>query len=499
MTSVSILTAVYRPDPAHLRACLASVAAQSASALEHVVVVDGPQPAEVDNVLADTPGLVVERLPDRVGIGAATAAGWARCRGDLVGFLDHDDELHEDAVRIMAATLDAHPEAAFAYSDHDIRRPDGARTEPFFKPRFDIERLRHHNYITHFVMARRPAVDEVGGITTDLDGAQDHDLLLRLAERWPNPVHVQQVLYHWRRHPASVADSPDAKPYAFDAGRAAVERHCSRTGVQADVKPGPSPGLTMVHRRVARTAVAVVMIDRGQARPRWGVVDDPLHVLTRSVERCVDVDATLIDAGSMTAAESLGAIAASAAGIVVFADRNLEIVEPRSLHALAAQLADPAVRMVGGMLHALDGTIRHAGYRLADEPAEALVGWPGAHPGPNNVVSVAHRVIGTCAIGAAMRAGDPLLASALADCRSTWPGLATGMQITAERGTVRWTPLSIMRWNEPPSAAPWTTGAPDIADPMAHPALAPGGDWLERPGFAGASPYVMVNGRRVYG
>jgi hypothetical protein len=310
---------------------------------------------------------------------------------------------------------------------------------------------------------------------------------------------VQQVLYHWRRHPASVADSPDAKPYAFEAGRAAVERHCSRSGVQADVRPGLAPGLTIVHRRVARLAVAVVMIDRGPARPRWGVADDPLDVLAHGVERSDDIDATLIDARSMTATESLGAIAASTAGIVVFADQNLEIVEPCSLLALAAQLSDPAVRMVGGMLQALDGTIRHAGYLLADEPADALVGWPGAHPGPNNVASVARRVIGTCAIGAAMRTDDPLLADALIDCGASWPGLTTGIRIAAEGGTVRWTPLSVMRWNEPPSAAPWATGVADSADPMAHPALTPGGDWLERPGFAGASPYVVVNGRRVYG
>ncbi len=55
-------------------------------------------------------------------------------------------------------------------------------------------------------------------------------------ERARRVVHVPEVLYHWRAVAGSAAADPDAKPYAWIAGRKAVQAHMDRIGI----RPRPS-------------------------------------------------------------------------------------------------------------------------------------------------------------------------------------------------------------------------------------------------------------------
>ena len=73
-----------------------------------------------------------------------------------------------------------------------------------------------------------------GGFVEGSDGAQDHDLLLRISERTDAIVHVPRILYHWRQAPTSVSSS-STKPWAFEAGRRAVADHLGRVGVSGEV------------------------------------------------------------------------------------------------------------------------------------------------------------------------------------------------------------------------------------------------------------------------
>ena len=262
--TVSVLTAVHDPDRGHLEACLDSVAAQTHGDWEHIVVDDAstrPEIAELLDSVAADPRVRVVRRDRQGGIVAASQDALDAASGEYVALLDHDDVLEPTA---LASMLDAVRRGAdLAYSDHDILRDDGSPGLAYFKPDFSPEQLRSHNYVLHFVAARRSLAEEVGGFRAGSDGAQDHDLLLRLTERTDRIVHVPEVLYHWRQAPTSVAADPSAKPWAYDAGRRAVQEHCDRVGIDATVEPGSLPGTYRTVRRLPeRPRVSVVIPTR---------------------------------------------------------------------------------------------------------------------------------------------------------------------------------------------------------------------------------------------
>jgi len=284
---VSVITAVYETDPEHLRACIASVDAQTYPNWEHVLVDDGSTDGRVAEVLAGA-----ERSSRRVrvlrhrlnsGIVAASTTALGAARGGYVALLDHDDVLVPDALERLSAALRAQPAATVAHSDNAVLRRDGRVADPFYKPDFSPERLRNQNYVLHCVMAPVEAVRRVGGFRAGYDGAQDHDLVLRLSEVG-EVIHVPEVLYHWREAPASVASDPTAKPYAYDAGVRAVQEHCDRAGVTADVTPGVASGVYRVRRPApSGQLVSVVIPTRGTTAAVWGVDRVLVHEAMRSI------------------------------------------------------------------------------------------------------------------------------------------------------------------------------------------------------------------------
>ena len=132
------------------------------------------------------------------------------------------------AIYCMGKAL-AHTEADFAYSDEALFRktPAGAHVA-HFKPDYAPEYLMSVNYICHLAVFRRSLFEAVGGERPECDGAQDHDLFLRLIDEMQRtdpkakPLHLAQVLYYWRVHAASTSGGTGAKPYVLAAARKAA-------------------------------------------------------------------------------------------------------------------------------------------------------------------------------------------------------------------------------------------------------------------------------------
>lgn len=551
----SVITTVFDPEPTHLRECIASVDAQATSprvaagGIEHVLVDDRstrPEVAEVLRSAERADGVArrtVRRRSENGGIVAASNDALAAARGEYLVLLDHDDVLADGALEAVVAAIDDDPSIDVLYSDHDLMRPDGRRAWPMYKPDFSLERLRHHNYITHLVVARRSLVHDVGGFTPGMDGAQDHDLLLRLAEVAAPFHHLPEILLHWRQAPNSSALDSSNKPAAISAEVRAVSAHLRRSGIDAEVTETGQPGVVRTRRTIAgRPLVSVVIPTRGTRGRVWGAERIFVHDAVASMvgrEHDVDLEfVVVLDRGSEPVVErGLRRIAGDAATIVDydrpfnFSDKinvgvaaasgeyvlllndDTELIEPSSVAEMVGLAQQRDVGMVGAKLLFDDGTLQHGGHLYHGTITHSLLGWSAGHPGPYNMNNVVRECVGSTAAGSLLRREVFLDVGGMnTDLPANYNDVDLSMTIRSAGYRILWTPYACWYHFESRSFAhpidPAETAlieqrwGPDLyVDPYSNPNLTPGrNDWLELPRRSGAPPYEdLPDGRRSWG
>mgnify|MGYP003734477045 FL=1 len=133
--------------------------------------------------------------------------------------------------------------------------------EYHFKGGYGPDTLRGCNTITHLCAFSRALLQKAGGERPEYDGAQDYDLILRLTEQTKKIHHIPKVLYFWRRHGGSTAGTIEQKPQAVAAGKAAIESHLARVGLEGAVSAQPGhPGAYRVYYRVKGQPLVSVLI-----------------------------------------------------------------------------------------------------------------------------------------------------------------------------------------------------------------------------------------------
>ena len=413
---ISVVTPVYNTDPRWLRACVDSVKQQVYPNWEHCLCDDASSvPATIETLReyeAD-PRIHVSYATVNGGISLASNAALAQATGEFIALLDHDDELPPDALAEVVKYLNAHPDADVLYSDEDKLDLAGTRCDPYFKPDWSPDHFLTCMYTCHFMVIRRTLLAEIGGFRQGYEGAQDYDLLLRLMERTAKIHHVPRVLYHWRKLPESTASAGQAKPWALDAGRLALEDYVRRTGADAEVLPGGFPGVYRVRRRIrGAPLVSIVIPTAARYRTVRGAQVDMLAAAIRSVvgkteyreyELIVVADAAGVLPETQRALEgtrhqvlhferlglfnfsakvNAGVAASSGAHVLLFND-DLEVTSPEWLPAMLEYSQEPAVGAVGAKLLYPDGRVQHVGMVLgvAGVAAHAFHQHPGVSPG----------------------------------------------------------------------------------------------------------------------
>ena len=111
-------------------------------------------------------------------------------------------------------------------------------------------------YTGHLSAYRRSFALCLGGLRKEFDLSQDYDFALRASERAREIVHIPQVLYHWREHPASGAAG--GKPHARQSNFAALADAVGRRGLDAEVLEYPTANrVRMRLRNLPRVSVIV--------------------------------------------------------------------------------------------------------------------------------------------------------------------------------------------------------------------------------------------------
>lgn len=233
---ISIVTPVFRTPPDYLCAMMDSVLAQTYANWELVIVNASPDDRGIADVLGsyDDERIVVVEQRANEGIVGNTNVGIAATTGDYIAFLDHDDFIEPFALAAIAGAVGQDPSIDLLYCDEDSYR-DGSYCLPLFKPAMNWDLLYSNNYIIHFLVVSRRALDGVELSTSEVEGAQDYDLTFKVIEGGGGVRHLPFVLYHWRMHALSTNANAGSKPYAQEAGRLAIQRHFERCGVPASV------------------------------------------------------------------------------------------------------------------------------------------------------------------------------------------------------------------------------------------------------------------------
>ena len=387
--TVSLLVPCWRTPPELLDALVDSVRAQAYRHWQLCLVDDASGDdgltAHLDRLAATDERIVVEHLDEPAGIAGATNAALALATGELVGLVDHDDELHPAALWRVVERWNLEPDLDVAYTDEDKLDEQGRRVEPAFKPDWDPDLLLELNYVNHLTVLRRSLVTDVGGWRPGLDGAQDLDLLLRVTERTDRVGHVARPLYHWRKVAGSTAAVADAKGDAGEAGRRALADALERRGLAGEIGPGVLP--TWHHVRWhhdARPTVSIVVPTRDAGDLVRRCLDS-VRATTEHPWELVLVDNASSDPASLAYFDELAAegativryphefhfarqvdlgVAAARSPLVLVLNNDTVAETDGWLEELVAQALRPEVGLVGLRLRFPDGVAQHEGIVL---------------------------------------------------------------------------------------------------------------------------------------
>lgn len=200
--SVSVIIPCHNPDAGLLEA-IASVRAQEHGAVELVIVDDGSTDPESGAILRQAARLADRYVEqDRRGVSAARNAGARAASGAFLAPLDCQDLLRPDFVRRCLAAL-RETDAAFAYGDY---RVFGVQNYLERLPAYNLYDLLERNIVSYAVLLRAEAFHAAGGYDEALFAYEDWELWLRLGATGRYGVHLDRVLWSYRKQGRSLSD-----------------------------------------------------------------------------------------------------------------------------------------------------------------------------------------------------------------------------------------------------------------------------------------------------
>ena len=263
---ISIVVPLYNTPARYFKQMTGSVRKQTYTNWQ-LVMMDASDAAHAEvsakaAALAQKDARFVYRKIENGGIAANTTKGFAAATGEYLTLLDHDDVIYPNALYDVVRSIQS-TGADFVYSDEIVLSDDFKKLGGYhFKPDFAPDYLRGVNYITHLAVFSRKLLDAAGAYEDpNFDGAQDHDLILRLTEKATKIHHIKKCLYVWRAAAGSTAQTMDAKPYAVAAGERAINAHLQRVGLQGEARAIPgAPGAFQLHYELSGHPRITVMI-----------------------------------------------------------------------------------------------------------------------------------------------------------------------------------------------------------------------------------------------
>ena len=305
--------------------------------------------------------------------------------GEFIALIDHDDLLTPDALYEVGLFLNRYPQADMIYSDEDKVLEDGSLKDPYFKPDWCPDSFLSRMYTCHLGTYRLSLITEIGGFRVGYEGSQDYDLVLRLTEKTEHIFHIPKILYHWRVHPDSTAQSLDNKTYANEADKKAIAdalRRRNESGkvipvceghhiVRYDIKdfklvtiiiPTRNLGkildkcLLSIFEKTLYPNYEVLVIDNGSDESETLEIINQWKFREPNRFRCevLNIDFNYSKINNYAANLAKGEY-------LLFLNNDTEVLTKDWIDAMVEQTQRPSVGAVGALLLYPDNTIQHAG------------------------------------------------------------------------------------------------------------------------------------------
>ena len=184
-----------------------SALAQTFPDLEVIVVDDGNEPDEADEIraiveLCDPHMVRLVRLPENRGLAAARNAGIEAAQGTWIVPLDADDVIEPGFIEECLRAIELNPRL-FAYTDTVLWWPEEGRTQVLPAEDYDFNRLLRHISWGCTILYAKEAWRQVGGykdVMSQAGGWEDWEFAISLGEIGVCGVHVPKPLFKYRQH-----------------------------------------------------------------------------------------------------------------------------------------------------------------------------------------------------------------------------------------------------------------------------------------------------------
>lgn len=196
----------------YIRQAVDSALNQTYSPVELIVVDDGSTDGtyEVLQKYVDRIQLIHHEGRLNRGQSAAINLGLAKAKGKYIAILDSDDYWELNKLEVQVAFLEANPEIGLVYTNGYCVDAEGRRLYAYHSPNHvehnDPNRVLLDCYMALPVnsLVRKAIYDEVGLFEEAFRAAQDHDMLIRMAEV-TEFAYLPDYLFYYRRHQDSIS------------------------------------------------------------------------------------------------------------------------------------------------------------------------------------------------------------------------------------------------------------------------------------------------------
>ncbi len=207
---ISVATPSFRSSE-WLKLCIASVADQQGVSFEHIVQDAGSDDGTLDWLPQDS--RVQAHVEKDSGMYDAVNRAWRKSKGEIVCYLNCDEQYLPGALRAVADFFAAHPDVDVLFGDAVIVGPDGGYRfhRKMLTPQLHHTQVSHLGVLTCAMFIRRRVIEE-HGILFDpkLRDSGDAEWVIRVLQRGLKTAVTRQFLSAFTDTGANMSTKPNA-------------------------------------------------------------------------------------------------------------------------------------------------------------------------------------------------------------------------------------------------------------------------------------------------